>query len=162
MIKHMTTIATAAVLVVGAAQGVSAQENTDEAVVTYEVAAINRFDISGSPATLLIDTQAKMAGVSDASTTWSITTNQSDMKVQAQLDSDMDDFVTLTVAFAAPTGAGSEGPQALSTTAVDLVTGITELEQAGLGVTYNLSATPGAGVVAEASRTVTYTIVAGV
>ena len=46
-------------------------------------------------------------------------------------------------------------------TAVDLVTSITQVAQSGLGVTYTLSATAAAGVVASTTRTVTYTITGG-
>jgi hypothetical protein len=70
--------------------------------------------------------------------------------------------VTLSVNLAAPTGATSAGAQALGTTAVDVVTGITKIAQGTLGVTYTLSATASAGVVSSTSRTVTYTITGGV
>ncbi len=69
--------------------------------------------------------------------------------------------MTLTVDLAAPSGATSAGAQPLGTTAVDLVTSLTRVAQGGLGVTYTLSATAAAGVVASTTRTVTYTITGG-
>ena len=52
-------------------------------------------------------------------------------------------------------------PMSLSTTSVDLVTGITKLAQAAIGASYSLDATPAAGVVSSTTRTVTYTITGG-
>ena len=45
--------------------------------------------------------------------------------------------------------------------AVDLVTGVTKVAQAGMALTYTLDATPAAGVVAASSTVVTYTITGG-
>jgi hypothetical protein len=70
--------------------------------------------------------------------------------------------LTLTANLAAPSASGSSaGAQALSTTAVDLVTGITKLAEGGLSVGYSLTATAAAGVVSSTTRTVTYTITGG-
>jgi hypothetical protein len=69
--------------------------------------------------------------------------------------------LTLFSNLGAPTGAASVGVMALGTVAVDLVTGITKIAQSGMMVTYSLSATAAAGVVASSSRIVTYTITGG-
>jgi hypothetical protein len=61
----------------------------------------------------------------------------------------------------APSVGASTGAQALSTTAVDVVTGITKHAQSGMSVSYSLSATAAAGVVSSTARTVTYTITGG-
>ena len=68
---------------------------------------------------------------------------------------------TLTANLAAPSGATSAGAVALSTKAADLVTGISTLNASGLAITYSLSATTAAGVVASTVKTVTLTIVNG-
>jgi hypothetical protein len=132
--------------------------------VTFEVQAINQMSVSGNPAGLAVN--AAVAGsaptpATDASTTWAITTNQTGTKVTAALDLDMPAGVTLTANLAAPAGATSAGAVALSSTPADVVTGITKLNEAGKTITYTLSATAEAGVVASDTRTVTYTIVAG-
>ena len=155
-----TLISTALIAVMVFAGSVSAQTATSTA--GYEVTAINEVGVSGSPADMIIDAASELNGVTDASTTWSVTTNQSDAKVTGEIDAAMPADVTLKVELAAPTGATSQGSVALSTTAANLVTGITELEATGLGVTYTLSALPTAGVVAAGTRTVTYTITDGV
>jgi hypothetical protein len=69
--------------------------------------------------------------------------------------------VTLSVSLAAPSGAASAGSVSLGTVAQDVVTGIGTVSASGLNVTYTLSATAAAGVVASDSRTVTYTITTG-
>lgn len=55
----------------------------------------------------------------------------------------------------------SAGQKALGVAAVDMVTGLTKIAQGALGLTYQLDATPAAGVVASSTRVVTYTITGG-
>lgn len=142
------------------AGGVSAQTATASA--TYEVQAINEVGVSGDPAALTINTAEGMAGVTDNSTTWSITTNQTGAKVTGEIGTAMDADVTLEVNLAPPSGATSAGDVSLSTIAADLVTGVSTLDASALGVTYTLSALPTAGVVASTTKIVTYTITGGV
>jgi hypothetical protein len=149
---------TVALLVV--AQSAAAQ--TANQTVTFQVDAINTIAFAGSPS-LVINTAT--AGNNPASATagatWAVTTNQSGSKITASIASAMPAGLTLSVSLAAPAGAASAGAQSLSTTAVDLVTGITMLAQNALGVTYTLDATAAAGVVPSGSRVVTYTITGG-
>jgi hypothetical protein len=132
--------------------------------VSFEVRAINQMSVSGNPGSLVVSTATAGSAptdATDATTTWAVTTNQTGTKVTAAIDLAMPSGVTLKVNLGAPTGATSAGSVSLGTTAVDLVTGITKLNASAKTVTYTLSATAGAGVVASASRTVTYTVVAG-
>ena len=149
------------ILLAGAASAATAQTATQ--TVTFQVDAINQIAFSGSPS-LVINTAT--AGVDPAAATatasWAVTTNQTGSKITASIGSAMPTGVTLAVTLAAPTGGTSAGAQALTTTAVDLVTGLTKVAEGALGVTYSLSATAAAGVVASTSRTVTYTITGGV
>ena len=149
------------ILLTGAATAATAQTATQ--TVTFQVDAINQIAFSGSPS-LVINTAT--AGVdpsaATATATWAVTSNQTGSKITASIGSAMPAGVTLGVTLAAPTGATSAGAQALSTTAVDLVTGITKIAEGALGVTYSLTATAAAGVVSSTSRTVTYTITGGV
>jgi hypothetical protein len=155
------TILATMILMAGAASAASAQTATQ--TVTFQVDAINQIAFSGSPS-LVINTAS--AGVdptaATAGATWAVTTNQTGSKITASIGSAMPAGVTLSVNLAAPAGGTSAGAQALSTTAVDLVTGLTKVAQGALGVTYSLSATAAAGVVSSTSRTVTYTITGGV
>lgn len=159
MKKLLAAIPAAALLAAATAGDARAQTQT----VTFEVQAINQMSVSGNPGALVIS--AATAGsaptpVTDASTTWAITTNQTGTKVTGSLDQAMPAGVTLSVELQAPTNATSS-PVALGTTAADLVTGISKLNASGRSVTYQLTATSAAGVIANANRTVTYTVVAG-
>jgi hypothetical protein len=69
--------------------------------------------------------------------------------------------ITLSANMASPTGGASAGYQALGTTAVDLVTGITQLNETGLSLSYQLDATAAAGTFSS-TRVVTFTITGGV
>ena len=140
----------------------TASAQTATQVVTFQVNAINQISFSGSPSLTI---SAAVAGndptsVSHSTATWAVTTNQSNAKITASLNSDMPAGLTLWASLGAPAGSTAIG-NSLSTTAVDLVTGITKLAQGGLQVIYSLDATPAAGVVASTTRTVTYTITGG-
>lgn len=149
----------AAVLALTAFTGdVSAQTAT----VTYEVKGIQEMALSGNPAALLIDNATKLKnGVTDATTTWDATSNMTGTKVSAAINTAMPTGLTLTVNLAAPAGATSAGAVSLGTVAADLVTGITKVQASGLTATYGLTATASAGVVASATKTLTYTITGG-
>jgi hypothetical protein len=131
--------------------------------VTFQVDAINKISVSGDPGSLAINTAvagSAPTSVSDASTTWAVTTNQTNSKVTAAIDAAMPTGVTLSLGMQNPTGATST-TVSLGTVDADAVTGITKLNESGKVVTYTLAATSAAGVVSSISRTVTLTIVAG-
>jgi hypothetical protein len=154
--RFLATIA----LVFAAFSAVSAQTATQ--TVTFQVDAINQIAFSGSPS-LTINTATAGADPSSAvaAASWAVTTNQTGAKITASIGSAMPAGVILTVSLDAPAGGSSAGAQSLSTTSVDLVTGITKVAQGALAVSYSLSATAAAGVVASTTRTVTYTITGG-
>jgi len=142
----------------------SAAAQTATQTVTFAVSAINQIAFSGSPS-LTINTAvagSNPTSATDASASWAVTTNQTGAKITAHLSAAMPAGLTLSTNLAAPAGASSLGSKALvAGSETDLVTGITMKAQSGLGVTYTLDATAAAGVVASASRVVTYTITGG-
>jgi hypothetical protein len=145
--------------------GMAMAASTATQTVTYEVQAINAIAVSGSPATLTVS--AATAGssptqVSDATTSYGITTNESSRKITAAINTNMPAGITLTIDLVAPTGGTSAGDVSLSTVAADAVTGISTLAESSKMIAYKLSATIATGVVASASKTVTLTITAGV
>ena len=154
-------IATALALVVISAPLAHAQTATQ--TVTYAVNAVNQIAFVGAPSLTITTAVAGAAptSVTDATATWAVTTNQTGAKITASIASNMPAGLTLSANLAAPAGGASASYQALSTVAVDVVTGITKLAQGALGVTYKLDATPAAGVVTSATRLVTYTITGG-
>jgi hypothetical protein len=158
----MTTYLRSSALAVGLLVGVTSLAAAQaQQTVTFEVQAINEIAVSGDPAPLVITAATagqQPASVSDNSTTYSITTNESGKSIQAALDAAMPPGLTLTIQLAAPTGASSVGPVDLTTTAQNLVTGVSTVAESGLGITYTLSATLSAGAVPQQTRTVTLTI----
>ena len=150
-----------AVALLFAARTASAQTATQ--VVNIQVDAINVIAFAGAPS--LVVNAATAGSAPSAATsnvaTWAVTTNQSGSKITASINAAMPAGLTLSANLAAPLGAASVGLLSLSTSAVDLITGITKLNASALGVTYQLDATAAAGVVASTTRTVTYTITGG-
>lgn len=152
----------AALLVVAAAASASAQTATQ--TVTLQVDAINLIAVAGTPSLTISAAVAGGAPTSVTSTgnTWAVTTNQTSAKITASIASTLGTGFTLSANMSAPTGGSSAGYQALSTTAVDLVTGITKLNETGLTLNYKLDATSAAGTLSSTTRVVTYTITGGV
>ena len=127
--------------------------------------AVNSVTVSGSPAAMTITTAT--AGFAPNSVTNGVTTYTAKakkatipQKITGMLNTVMPVGMTLTVNLAAPTGATSNGPVTLDATARDLVGNITNTTVQTRSITYVISATPAAGVVAPQSRTVTFTITA--
>ena len=150
-----------AVVALAAANTASAQVTQ---TVTYQVTAINQISVAGAPS-LVINTAAAGSAptsVTSAANSWSVTTNQSTAMITASIASAMPAGLTLSANLTAPAGATSTGLTALGTVAVNVVTGITKLNSAALGLSYQLDATAAAGVVGSGTRVVTYTITGGV
>lgn len=120
---------------------------------------------TGTPGLLRIN--AAVAGsqptsVSTSGGTYTVTTPTANKTyaITGQLNANMPTGVTLTITLAAPgQGSVSLGAVALDVTARNLVTGIKKNMNATQSITYQLSATAAAGVVALSSRTVTLTII---
>ena len=136
--------------------------NTATQTVTYAVSAINEISVTGDPEALTVNSAtagSEPDEVSSTTRTYSITTNET-KKITAELDSAMPGGVTLKVALQAPTGGTSTGDTTLDAKAVDVVTGVSQVAESGLSITYKLSATVAAGVVRSATKTITFTIAA--
>jgi hypothetical protein len=144
------------------AAGAEAQSSASH-TVAYSVSAINQIAVTGSPSLSITTATAgsSPSAVSDATSSWAITTNQTTKKLTASINTAMPSGVTLEVSAAGPSGATGTGFQTLGTSAVDVVTGISQVAGSGLALTYRLSATLAAGAVSSASKTVTYTLVTG-
>ena len=149
---------------VGALLSHSAFAQSATQTVTFEVDAINQIAMTGSPSLLINAATAGSAPTSVTSSTnsWAVTTNQTGSTISASVAAAMPAGVTLSVQLAAPSGGTSTGMQAIGTTAVSLVTGVTKVNATGLGVTYQLAATAAAGVITSSTKVVTYTITGGV
>jgi hypothetical protein len=138
-------LAVAALLCLGAAPDAAAQSAT--------------LTLSGDPGALSIT--SAMAGsppssVTNAATTYSLSTSYVFTRITARLDAALPAGTTLAVTLVQPTGGQTMGTITLSTADQNLVTSIPVGTYTGLGITYRLSATSAAGVLALASRTVTF------
>jgi hypothetical protein len=155
--KPATFLAITAVVALSVVRTASAQTSTQ--TVTFQVTAVNQISVAGSPSLLINAAAAGSAptSVTSAGNTWSVTTNQT-ASVTASISTTMPTGLTLSANLTAPAGATSTGLTALGTVAVSVVTGITKLNSAALGLTYQLDATAAAGVVTSGTRVVTYTI----
>lgn len=158
----LSSILISGLIVAGAATSASAQTATQ--TVTFQVDAVNQVGVTGSPTMAITAAVAGSAptSVTSSGNTWAVSTNQSTAKITASIGSAMPAGVTLSATLGAPAGATSAGLKSLSTTAVDVVTGITKLNASGLSLTYQLDATSAAGVISSTTRVVTYTITGGV
>ncbi len=138
--------------------------NADTSVtstITYSIGSIDAISVSGNPAPLNITTAVAGSSPSNATntaTTYAFTTNNTARKITGSLASAMPTGVTLNVTLAAPTIGISVGGVNLTMTDANLVTGIANLAQSGLRITYKLAATVSAAQVTAATNTVTYTI----
>lgn len=150
----------AALLSIAGAGSAAAQNQT----VGYEVQAVSELSFSGSPS-LVISQATAGSGLTSASAvaSYALTTNQSGMKITAQLGAALPQHVTLSVSLEAPSGGTSSGTVLLSdVTAKDVVTGVATANESGLDVSYTLAAGVDAGVVAASSVQVMYTVTAAV
>jgi hypothetical protein len=147
-----------AILTLGAARIASAQTATQ--TVSYSVTDVSTVAVSADPTAL--SAAAGGADATNSSTTYDVTTNSTvAKKITGVIDTDMLTGTTLSVTLADPDNAGSAastGAKLLSTTAQDLVTGITQLSATGKQITYVLHAAVTAAAAAGQSRTVTFTI----
>jgi hypothetical protein len=135
---------------------------TATATITYSVQAIDTIAVSGNPAALSISSAVAGSNPNsstDTTTTYAITTNSSVARaIQGSLSGAMPTGLTLKVSMQAPTGGTSAGSVTMTTSNANLVTGITQVAQGSLQITYTLQATPTASVVSNATVTVTYTL----
>jgi len=121
-----------------------------------------QISVSGTPAQMTVSTAiagSAPVAVTNSTTTYSVTSNPSTghFAITASVNTPMPAGVTLRVALAASKGA-SLGAVDLVTTAQNVVTGITG-RMFGQRITYTLSATAAAGVVAVQTRRVTFTLI---
>lgn len=158
--KTLKILAVAILILLGVTRTASAQ--TANQVVTIVVANINVISVSSGSLTLTINTATPGSAPTDAvqsATSYSLTTNGAAMKITADLGAAYASGISLALNLAAPSGATSAGSIVLTTTAQDLVTGISNLNESTVGITYTASATTAAAPNgAGEAQTVTLTI----
>jgi len=131
--------------------------------ITVSSTAINQLTLSAISGSLNIN--AAVAGFlpkdATATATYALTTNGTNMKILGQINSAMPISLQLLINLAAPTGATSSGNVAMGTTMTNLVTGITQVAQSGLAVTYTFHQTADVLAGSPFTRTLTLTLMQG-
>ena len=143
----------------------SAQPTQDTAVVTYEVESITQLGLAGAASVTIV---AGTAGqglpsvIDSTGVTYDITNNAGadSKKLIGKINTSMPANTVLSVNVTAPSGALSADFVALTTSDQDLVTGIDNVNEAGVAISFKLEATVAAGIVASATKTFTMTVVA--
>lgn len=117
--------------------------NRDTQQLTIICVAVDALAVSNSPPPLVLS-QAKAGDryffVVDESTTYAITTNNQARSIFATLSKPMPPGLVLSVFLRAPTGASSWGMVPLNTSLSRLVSGISNLAERNLSITYLLKA----------------------
>lgn len=138
--------------------------DTANQTVTYETQEINEISVSGNPNSLNINFAIagfQPSNVFDATTSYTLSSNGTNKKITGSINGAMPSNTYLLVSLTAPTGATSVGWQPLSTTANNLVTGVSTVAESGLTISYQFGANVNAGVMSAAQRIVTFTITDG-
>lgn len=96
----------------------------------------------------------------DSSTAYNLSVNSSQIrKITAGLNQALPSGMSLSLNLAAPSGATNQGSVLLSTSAQDLVRGISHIASSNLNITYTLNCLVGESVVGSGSVVVTITLV---
>ncbi len=129
--------------------------------VSFVLSTINSISVSGNPGALTVN--AAVAGsqptsATDSTTTYNLTSNGTNQRITGAIDVAMPTGISLLTNLSAPSGATSAGFVSLTTTAKNLVTGITNVQQSNVAIQYQLQATVAAGAQGPLTRTVTFTL----
>lgn len=130
-------------------------------VMTFDFQAINEIAITGTPSLTVASATAgsQPQEVTESSSTYAITTNGTNKRITASIGTAMPANVTLKVNVAAPSASGtSQGDVTLTTSASNVVAGISNVADSSSIITYKLSATVQAGVLSTDTRPATLTI----
>ena len=143
--------------------GLAATAHAQTQTVNIQVSGISVMSLAAGTPSLTVSTA--VAGVdptpATAASQYNVTTNQTNQKIMAHINTAMPAGMSLSVSLAPPSTGTSNGTIALTTTDQNVVNSIAPVAAPNLGVTYTLSATAAAGTLAATTRLVTYTITTG-
>jgi len=155
--KSFRFLALAVLVAFGGSANAFAQ--SDGHTVTLAVSSINVLAITGNvELTISAATPGSNPDPVSGSASYAITTNDTSKKITASTDQNLAAGFTLEVDVDAPAGATGSTGTSLSTSAVDVVTNLATVAEAGMGLDYTFTATAAAGTLASTGLTVTYTI----
>lgn len=157
------SIAVGAALLLGFVASSAQAQVTATQSVSYEVATVNELSVSGDPGALMlstVDAGGALVDDTDASTTYTVTTNAATWEITAAIDVAMPTGLQLDVLLAAPGASSTSATTTLTTTATAVVSnGTGALSSTGNTITYTLSAPSGVATAQTGTRTVTFTLV---
>lgn len=148
-------------IVTGLVSGTLWGSNVATQTITFSIEPISEIAVSGDPAPLIAYGAvpgSDPADVVDNSTFYAVTTNGMSEKVMANLNAPMPDGTMLCIMVAAPVGATSVGNVDLDTSNQNVVTGISQVAQSNLQITYVFESTASAGILSTTTRIVTFTL----
>ncbi|MFH1452376.1 MAG: hypothetical protein ABIH00_00115 [Armatimonadota bacterium] len=135
--------------------------STDTQTVYFEIDAINEVAF-GADITLTIDTAtagSEPDSDGNISLTYAITTNETaGKKLTGALNANMPSNTLIRATLVAPSTGATAGEVTLNSTAQSLVTSIETVAQSGISYTVALAATVAAGLPADGSRVLTFTL----
>ena len=148
-------------LLLGMVGTASAQTVTQD--VTIIVASISVLSVSAGTVSMTINTATPGSNPTDATdsaTSYALTTNGLAKKMTAKIGFAYATGISLALNLTAPSGGTSLGSKTLTTIDQDMVTGISNLAESGVGISYTASATAsaapnGAGEVQTVTLTLT-------
>lgn len=129
--------------------------------ITFDFQEINEIELTGSPALTI---NAAIAGenpddATDSASTYAVTTNGTNKRIAASIDTAMPAHADLRINMPAPSASGTSKEYVLlSTSATDAVTGISHAAQGNIPINYKLSASARAGVLSGIAKTITLTL----
>jgi hypothetical protein len=150
-VHRLSTVLSFFLLLLAGSRGVGAQP------------AKTQITVAGSPSLVVstIVAGSSLASVSSTGLTYFVKALHPSgaQKVMVQLSATMPAGTTLTLAMVTPPSAVNMGPVILDTTTRDILLSVDKEGGSTYGLTYTLSATLAAGIIASQSRVVTFTMV---
>ncbi|MFH1452375.1 MAG: hypothetical protein ABIH00_00110 [Armatimonadota bacterium] len=134
--------------------------STDTQTVYYEIDAINEIAFDADETlTINFATAGTEPDRDIAECTYAITTNETaGKKLTGAINANMPGDTDLMVTAAAPTGGSGSGQVTLNTTAATLVASIETVAESGIAYSITLDANVAAGLPADGSRVLTFTL----
>jgi hypothetical protein len=159
--RKLASIIAVSVLFIGTNFSAQAQDLNQD--VNIVVPAVSYLNVSGDPGIMTFSTitGVNFDDVTENSTTYDFAHNAvAAQKITATLDAAFATGIGLTINLTAPAGGTSTGPTALLVaTAVNVVTAIPAVAEAGMSIEYVASA-PADQAASDETNTVTFTIAA--
>jgi hypothetical protein len=127
--------------------------------LALEVLPVTRIVVSGSPLPMSVAGGTASGSVTDGSSSYSLVTNLSNMRIAASIDRPMPSGTSLAITLESSRGTSrGEVDITRSTGATDVVAGVGPGSESGQKIRYRFSTEPGMSELAPQERTVTLTL----